>query len=95
MYHHAWMKACDRAGLAGLRVHDLKHTYGRRLRAAGVSCEDRQHLLGHKSTRIATLYSRTELANLIAEAHKVCEQEFPKNPALVILKNKPRLSVVN
>lgn len=26
------------------RVHDLKHTFGRRLRAAGVSFEDRQDL---------------------------------------------------
>jgi hypothetical protein len=31
----------------------MKHTFGRRLRAAGVSFEDRQDLLGHKrmSTR--------------------------------------------
>ena len=28
-----------------VRVHDLKHTFGRRLRAAGVSFEDRQDLL--------------------------------------------------
>ncbi len=31
------------------------HTFGRRLRAAGVSYEDRQDLLGHKSGRITTL----------------------------------------
>jgi hypothetical protein len=29
-----------------------KHTFGRRLRAAGVSFEDRQDLLGHRSVRI-------------------------------------------
>jgi hypothetical protein len=59
--------------LSHLRVHDLKHTFGRRLRAAGVSFEDRQDLLGHKSGRITTHYSGAELANLIAAANKVCE----------------------
>jgi hypothetical protein len=30
-----------RAELQGVRVHDLKYTFGRRLRAVGVSFEDR------------------------------------------------------
>jgi integrase len=94
MHTHTWMRACERAGLPGLRVHDLKHTFGRRLRAAGVSFEDRQDLLGHKSTRITTHYSRAELVNLIAAANKVCEEESRKSPALVILKNKSRLAMV-
>jgi integrase len=59
-------------GFRRVRVHDLKHTFGRRLRAAGVSFEDRQDLLGHKSTRITTHYSVPELTNLIAAAEKVC-----------------------
>src|ERR1700730_14021774 len=56
-----------------VRVHDLKHAFGRRLRAAGVSFEDRQDLLGHKSGRITTHYSGPELSNLIAAAEKVCD----------------------
>ena len=58
-----------------MRVHDLKHTICRRLRAAGVTVEDGQDLLGHKSSRITTHYSETELANLIAAADRVCETE--------------------
>src|SRR4051794_18107448 len=54
------------------RVHDLKHTFGRRLRAAGVSFEDRQDLLGHRSGRITTHYSAAELSRLIAAANSVC-----------------------
>jgi len=38
-------------GFRRVRVHDLKHTCGRRLRAAGVGLEDRQDILGHKSGR--------------------------------------------
>lgn len=95
MHNRAWIGACQRAGMAGLRVHDLKHTFGRRLRAAGVSFEDRQDLLGHKSTRVTTHYSRPELANLISEANKACQRGSRKSPALVILKKKTRLSVVS
>jgi hypothetical protein len=54
-----------------VRVHDLKHTFGRRLRAAGVSFEDRQDLLGHKSGRITTHYSQAELESLIDAAERV------------------------
>ncbi len=63
-----------------MRVHDLKHTFGRGLRAAGVSFEDRQDLLGHKSARITTHYSGPELANLIGAAEKRTKnsRKFPQ-----------------
>ncbi len=88
----AWRKARQRAGLPEVRVHDLKHTFGRRLRAAGVSFEDRQDLLGHKSGRITTHYSKPELENLIAAANKVCPDARNKNGTMVILKEKNRPS---
>ncbi|HET9107027.1 MAG TPA: tyrosine-type recombinase/integrase, partial [Steroidobacteraceae bacterium] len=89
-----WVRARERAadrwakltgepapeGFRTVRVHDLKHTYGRRLRAAGVSFEDRQDLLGHKSTRITTHYSAAELANLIAASEKALEKSPTKLP---------------
>lgn len=86
MNNTAWQAARVRAGLTQVRVHDLKHTFGRRLRAAGVSFEDRQDLLGHRSGRITTHYSAAELKNLIAAAEKVCSQDSRKSPALVLLK---------
>jgi integrase len=79
----AWLRARVRAGLPTLRVHDLKHTFGRRLRAAGVSFEDRQDLLGHKSGRITTHYSAAEITNLIAAANTVVKSR--KTPELTIL----------
>ena len=68
-----------------VRVHDLKHTFGRRLRAAGVSFEDRQDLLGHRSGRITTHYSAAELSRLIEAANSVCERSG-KRPELVVLR---------
>jgi integrase len=56
--------AYQETGLPQVRVHDLKHTFGRRLRAAGVNFEDRQDLLAHRSGRITTHYSAAELGNL-------------------------------
>jgi integrase len=93
----AWRKARKRAGLSEVRVHDLKHTFGRRLRAAGVSFEDRQDLLGHRSGRsVTTHYSQAELENLIEVANKVCGPNARKMPILVVLKEKSRhLAAVN
>jgi integrase len=62
LYNSGWKAARRRAskryanelgrpcpdGFRSIRVHDLKHTYGHRLRAAGVGFEDRKVLLGHK-----------------------------------------------
>jgi len=86
MNNTAWQSARERAQLPQVRVHDLKHTFGRRLRAAGVSFEDRQDLLGHKSGRITTHYSAAELQNLIKASNRVCETGSRKSPALVLLK---------
>jgi integrase len=89
MLNGAWLRARRKVGLPQVRVHDLKHTFGRRLRAAGVSFEDRQDLLGHRSGRITTHYSAAELSKLIDAANSVCELGG-KTPELVILR---RLSI--
>jgi integrase len=80
----AWKKARKKVGLLDIRIHDLKHTFGRRLRSAGVSFEDRQDLLGHKSGRITTHYSAAELRNLIHASNKACVEE--SSPVLTILR---------
>ncbi|MFO7593799.1 MAG: site-specific integrase [Pseudomonadota bacterium] len=85
MLNSAWIRARQNVGLPQVRVHDLKHTFGRRLRAAGVSFEDRQDLLGHRSGRITTHYSAAELTKLIEAANSVCERDAGR-PELVILR---------
>jgi integrase len=85
MLNNGWRLARTKARLPQVRVHDLKHTFGRRLRAAGVSFEDRQDLLGHRSGRITTHYSGAELSRLIEAANSVCERKG-KQPELVVLR---------
>ena len=80
-----WCTAREKANLKQVRVHDLKHTFGRRLRAAGVGEEDRQDLLGHKSRRITTHYSAAEVQNLLAAANKACDRNV-QGIALNVLK---------
>jgi integrase len=82
----------DRApeGFRTVRVHDLKHSFGRRLRAAGVSFEDQQDLLGHKSTRITTHYSAAEIANLIAAYEKALGEIAPSHRPPVLRGAKCR-----
>jgi integrase len=85
MLSSAWRRARKDAGLPRVRVHDLKHTFGRRLRAAGVGFEDRQDLLGHRSARITTHYSAAELSMLIEAANRVCDSNR-RHPELVVLR---------
>lgn len=63
-YKDWFNKACP-DGFRTLHVHDLRHTFGRRLRAAGVSNETRQDLLGHKNGNITSHYSAAELVELV------------------------------
>lgn len=74
-------------GFASIRIHDLKHTFGRRLRAAGVTEEDRKALLGHKNGSITSHYSAAELDQLIDAANKVSATDS-RAPALTILKRR-------
>ena len=58
-------------GFEHLRIHDLKHTFGRRLRAAQVPFETRQVLLGHTNGSITTHYSAAEIGELIEGVNRI------------------------
>ncbi len=93
MNNSTWQRARKTVGLSCVRVHDLKHTFGRRLRAARVCFEDRQDLLGHKSERLTTHYSSAELHNLIESANKACDRS--QGPALTLLKINKKVGYVS
>ena len=107
IYNSGWKAARKRAadryaadlgrpapmGFRCFRVHDLKHTFGHRRRAAGggrraagVGFEDRKVLLGHKSDHVTTHYSAPEIGMLIAAAERVCDLESRENHALVLVR---------
>lgn len=74
-------------GFASIRIHDLKHTFGIRLKAAGVTEEDRKSLLGHKNGSVTSHYSGAELGQLIEAAYKVSATDS-RGPVLTILKRR-------
>jgi integrase len=66
-------------------IHSLKHTYGARLRVAGVPEEDRNFLTGHKGRMsMTTYYSAPELKQMLEYSNRVCQQ----NDNLVLLKHR-------
>lgn len=89
-----WKNAWRRAGLpvsddCKRGVHNLKHTFGRRLRAAGVGHEDRQVLLGHTNGSTTTHYSGAEILGLIDAANMVCRERKEAVLRSVIGKKSP------
>ena len=57
MNNTAFQRAREAAKLPMVRVHDFRHTFGQRLRDAGVTEEDRSLLLGHAVDGMAQLYA--------------------------------------
>jgi len=75
-------------GFRTLHVHDLRHTVGRRLRAAGVAHETRQVILGHKNGSITTHYSAGELRELVEAMEYIATDNLRESHALTLLKRK-------
>jgi integrase len=53
----AFDKACRRAGITSLRLHDLRHTASTNLRRAGVDGTTAMKIVGHKSERMHRRYN--------------------------------------
>ncbi len=50
--HKRWRKICQKAGLADLKFHDLRKTFGSMLAQNGISTAVTQKLLEHASLRL-------------------------------------------
>lgn len=78
MYNSAWKRAWKAAGLptdGGILKgpHNLRHTFARRLRVAGVSLETRKALLHHYDGDITIHYSPADIREMIEAAERVTE----------------------
>ena len=71
MNNNGWQQARREVGLPLVRVHDLRHSFACRLRAAGVSAEDREVLLGHANHSMAGHYASADVGRLLKQANLV------------------------
>jgi integrase len=71
----AWQRARRETDLQPVRVHDLRHTFACRLRAAGVSQEDREVLLGHANHSMAGHYASADVGRLLGQANLILNRQ--------------------
>lgn len=57
-----------------LRFHDVRHTFGHRLKEAGVDELTRKALLGHKSSDITEHYSQDDVGYLLKSVEKITKK---------------------
>lgn len=86
-----WKRAWEKAGLPTEQgilkgVHNLRHSFGRRLRGAGVPLETRKALLGHGSGDITTHYSAAELSELLEAVEKIVDRGIAQTPTLTVVQ---------
>ena len=74
-------------------VHNLRHTFGRRLRSAGIPLETRKALLGHANDDITTHYSAAELAELIDAVEAIVSRGRTETPNLMLIRQRTDRSV--
>lgn len=91
MHNTAWKRAWKAAGLPTGRntlkgVHNLKHTCGRRLRAAGVGEKTRKVILGHRDGDITSHYSAAEIGELLEAVERIAVRGPSHSPSLTVLK---------
>jgi hypothetical protein len=73
MNNNGWQQARYESGLTQVRVHDLRHSFACRLRAAGVSAEDREALLGHANHSMAGHYASVDVGHLLKQANLILD----------------------
>ncbi len=93
-WRRAW-KAVDLPDEPGILkgVHNLRHTFGRRLRSAGIPLETRKALLGHANDDITTHYSATELEELLNAAEAIVSRGGTETPNLMLIRQRNEKSV--
>lgn len=75
-----WEQALEKAGLEGVRWHDLRHTWATILGECGVSEQEIQRLGGWKDPRMVKRYSNLSVGHL-SRAAEVVSESFGTNLA--------------
>jgi integrase len=72
-----WAMTVTRAGIADLRVHDLRHTFATRLRHTGADEQLRDEIMGHASTKMGRRYAHVPRPELLAAIDKLPALDMP------------------
>ena len=78
----AFSAACRRAGITGLRLHDLRHCAATNLRRAGVDTTTAMKIIGHKSEQMHRRYNTIQLEDLHQAAAKL--QRYRANTLITL-----------
>jgi integrase len=100
LHSSAWRRAWKKAGLpieVGILkgVHNLRHSFARRLRGAGAPLETRKALLGHANGDITTHYSAAEVGELLTAAETIVDRGIAQSPTLTVLSRSAKEVVGN
>jgi len=79
----AFAAACRRAGIMGLRLHDLRHTASTNLRRAGVDTMTAMKIVGHKSEQMHRRYNTIQPEDLREAAEKL--QRYTANTVITLV----------
>jgi integrase len=78
----AFAAACRRAGITGLRLHDLRHCAATNLRRAGVDTTTAMKIIGHKSEQMHRRYNTIQSEDLHDAAAKL--QRYRANTVITL-----------
>jgi site-specific recombinase XerD len=73
----AWHTARTKAGLADVRMHDLRHSFASLLINSGRTLYEVQHLLGHTQVKTTQRYAHLSQDTLLAAANSASQTITP------------------
>ena len=85
MNNNGWQNARRGIGLQDVRVHDLRHTVGMRLREAGVREETISDILWHSRGTMTAHYSVAQVRELLDALNLITDESNRKNANLEML----------
>lgn len=75
----AWDTARNKAGLADVRIHDLRHSFASLLINSGGTLYEVQHILGHTQVKTTQRYAHLSQDTLLAAANAATRALDPDN----------------
>jgi integrase len=85
MNNNGWQRARKSVGLQDVRVHDLRHTVGMRLREAGVREETISDILWHSRGTMTSHYSVAQVRELLDALNLITDESNRTNANLEML----------